>query len=282
MCDGEAILHVDRGQILIRSDVEGHDQVVRPVVRALRVHVEHAFCAVDLLFDRCGDRLHDDVRVGAGERRLDLNLRRDDLRILRDWKAEARQGAGERDDQRDDRREDRTVDEEVEHLTFLGSGRRRRRRHGDALRRRAFQGVLRHHRLHDCARSKFRDAVDDNDFVRIESLVDEPIAADPRLRDDLARRRLVVGPDDEHRLRSQQFRHGALRHAERIGVLARRHDDTNELSGAKRVLGIGNGDAYLQRSAPGIDGCVNEVEPASLRMVAAVDQLESKRRGTIR
>src|SRR5207244_12806203 len=68
-------------------------------------------------------------------------------------------------------------------------------------------------------------------IFRIEALVDKPIVADPRLRDDLARRCLVVRADDEHRLRTQELRHRTLRNADRIRALAcgRSEEHTSEL-----------------------------------------------------
>ena len=54
-----------------------------------------------------------------------------------------------------------------------------------------------------------------------------------------------------------------------------------KLSGPKRMVGIRYGDADLQCSILGIDGGVDEVETSALRIIAAVDQLQSKHRGVV-
>ena len=94
-------------------------------VGARRGHVEHALDAVDRLLERRGDRGLDRLRVGAGVERGDVDLRRRQLRILRDRHRRDRDRAGEDDDERADGREDRPADEGVdEHGDLLGLDRR--------------------------------------------------------------------------------------------------------------------------------------------------------------
>ena len=107
-----AVVDVDGGDVGVASELEGDGQVHLPVVRAGGRHVEHAFRAVHLFFDRQRDRALD--HVGAGARVVGRNLhgRRGDRRELRDREQRDRDRAGQRDQDRHRGREDRTVDEE--------------------------------------------------------------------------------------------------------------------------------------------------------------------------
>ena len=62
----DAVLHQDLGQVQVDAVLEGHRQVVRAVVGALRRHVHHVLDAVDLLLDGRGHRLGDHLGAGAG------------------------------------------------------------------------------------------------------------------------------------------------------------------------------------------------------------------------
>ena len=64
----------------VEEDVEGH----AAVVGIDRIHVFHALDAVDLLLDRRGHGLLDGQRIRADIGRVHLDLRRDDVRVLRD------------------------------------------------------------------------------------------------------------------------------------------------------------------------------------------------------
>jgi hypothetical protein len=108
----DAVLHEDLGHVEIDADLEGDRQVVGAVVGALRRHVEHVLNAVDLLFDRRGDRLRHHAGVGAGVHAGDLNRRRRDLGILGDRQDEKRDQPRDGYDDGYDRGEDGPIDEE--------------------------------------------------------------------------------------------------------------------------------------------------------------------------
>ena len=78
------VLDVDRVDVGVGAELEGDRQRVAAVRAGGRLHVEHAVDAVDLLLDRLGHRLLDDVGTGAGIEARDLDLRRHDVRELRD------------------------------------------------------------------------------------------------------------------------------------------------------------------------------------------------------
>ena len=110
-----AVLHVDRGDVERVADLEGDGDRRRAVVRARRGHVGHALDAVDLLLERRRDRVGHDLRAGAGIVGADDDLRRRDLRKLRDRQQEKADRAGEHHDRGDRRGEDRALDEEADH-----------------------------------------------------------------------------------------------------------------------------------------------------------------------
>ena len=78
-----AVVHVDGGDVGVAAELEGDGQVHLPVVRAGGRHVEHAFGAVDLFFDRQRDGALDHVGAGAGVVGRDLHRGRGDRRELR-------------------------------------------------------------------------------------------------------------------------------------------------------------------------------------------------------
>ena len=78
--DRQPVLHQDLGLVEVGADLEGDRQLVRAVAGAGRGHVEHALDAVDLLLDRRGDGVGEDLGVGAGVGRGDQDRRRRDLR----------------------------------------------------------------------------------------------------------------------------------------------------------------------------------------------------------
>ena len=115
----DAVLHVDRGDAQGIADLEGDGDRRRAVVRARRRHVDHAGHAVDLLLERGRHRVGDDLGAGAGIDRADDDLRRRDLRELRDRKQEVADRAREHHDDRDRGCEDRPFDEESDHGDHL-------------------------------------------------------------------------------------------------------------------------------------------------------------------
>ena len=78
----DAVLDEHLGEIQIRANFKSHGQRVAAIARAVGLHVEHLFHAVDLLFDRQGDRLEQDFRARAGIGRRHLNRGRRDRWIL--------------------------------------------------------------------------------------------------------------------------------------------------------------------------------------------------------
>ena len=115
------VIDVDRVDVRIGAQFERDDQRVAAIVPAHALHVDHLVDADDLAFDRLRDRrLHDrggSARVGRGHR----DLRRDDVRILRDRDHQERDKARDRGDDGDDRREPRPVDEDAgEHRISSG------------------------------------------------------------------------------------------------------------------------------------------------------------------
>ena len=109
------VLHVDRGDVERVADLEGDGDRRGAVIRARRGHVGHALDAVDLLLERSRHRVGDDLRACARVVGADDDLRRRNLRELRDRQQKKADGAGEHEDRGDRRGEDRTLDEEADH-----------------------------------------------------------------------------------------------------------------------------------------------------------------------
>ncbi len=108
----DAILHQDLREIDVGADLEGHGQRIAAVGSAGRLHVNHAFDAVDLLFDRLCHRLDQGLGAGAGVIGRHLNRRRGDVGIFGDRQAEQSDAADHEGQDGDDIGEDRPVDEE--------------------------------------------------------------------------------------------------------------------------------------------------------------------------
>ena len=111
-------------QVDVGADLEADLQRQRAIAAVDRLHVDHLLDAVDLLLDRRGDgRLdRDGIRAGVGG--LDLDDRRDDVRVLRDRQAADHDDAADHGDDRDHDRDDRAVDEEAGHRLVPGLFRR--------------------------------------------------------------------------------------------------------------------------------------------------------------
>ena len=60
---GDAVLHVDRGDVQVVAGIEGDGDGAGSIIRARRSDVLHALDAVDLLFERDRDRGLDDLRI---------------------------------------------------------------------------------------------------------------------------------------------------------------------------------------------------------------------------
>ena len=154
----EAVVDEDVVDVDVGADVERHDLVHRAVVGVGRLDVEHPIDAVHLLLDRRRHRLLDGERVGARVRRRQVDLRRQDLRKLRDGQAEQRHDADEDGDDRDDHRDDGAADEECGHARPPSALRRARRDGAAGPRPRAGRGL----RIDQRAVADLLHAVDDD------------------------------------------------------------------------------------------------------------------------
>ncbi|MNF93173.1 hypothetical protein D3C76_1183940 [compost metagenome] len=61
----DAVLHPLLGQVGVGAQAEGHGQGQLAIRRGMGIHVQHAFDAVDLLFDGRGDGFSDSLRMCA-------------------------------------------------------------------------------------------------------------------------------------------------------------------------------------------------------------------------
>ena len=82
-----SVLHQDLVKIRVGADLERHGQGVGAVVRAGRLHVDHARNPVDLQLDRQGNRVEDGLGACTGVAGGHLHRRRHDVRILRNRQA---------------------------------------------------------------------------------------------------------------------------------------------------------------------------------------------------
>ncbi len=111
----EPVLDVHLVGVDVGVRLERDLQLRRAVVGVDRLHVQHVVHAVHLLLDRRGDGLLERHRIGARVGGGDEQLRRDDLRILRDRQGSHRHEADDDGDDRDDDGDDGTGDEELRH-----------------------------------------------------------------------------------------------------------------------------------------------------------------------
>ena len=81
---GDAVLHVDGGDVEIVAGLEGNGDRRGAVVGAGGAHVPHTLDAIDGLLEDGGDGRLDVFRVGADVVAGDDDLRRCELRIERD------------------------------------------------------------------------------------------------------------------------------------------------------------------------------------------------------
>ncbi len=112
-CRRHAVLHQHLREIQIGADVERYCQRVAAVVGSVRLHVDHALDAVDLLLDRQCDCVDHGPRAGARIAGRDLDGRRRDIGILRHRQAQERDQSDHDHQDGDDVRENRALDEEL-------------------------------------------------------------------------------------------------------------------------------------------------------------------------
>ena len=114
---GLRVAHLCQDLIVVRPrvDVEVHAQRHLAVVRVHRVHVEHVVHPAHHLLDGGGNRLFEGDRVRSDIGGLQHDLRRRDVRKLRDRKLDHCDDAENHHDDRNHHRDDRTIDEEFGH-----------------------------------------------------------------------------------------------------------------------------------------------------------------------
>ena len=110
--DLDAIIDIDGIDVGIGAELERAQQRIAAVIAADALHVDHLVDADDLRLDRLRDARFDHRRVRAGIGCRHLDLRRDNIGILRDRYHQQRHQPGDRRDQRDDDRQTRPVDED--------------------------------------------------------------------------------------------------------------------------------------------------------------------------
>ena len=108
----DPVVDVDGVDVGIGAELERRRERIAAVVAARALHVDHLVDADDLRLDDLGDGRFHDGGVGAGIKRRDRDLRRHDIRILRQRDGVEREQAGDRGDDGDDDGEPRTVDED--------------------------------------------------------------------------------------------------------------------------------------------------------------------------
>ena len=110
---GDAVLHPDLRQVQVGAGLERDGQRVVAVAGARRLHVEHAFDAVDRALDRQRDGIDEGLRAAAGIARGHDDRRRRDVRVLRDWQPRQSHGPDQDEQDRQDIGEYRAVDEKL-------------------------------------------------------------------------------------------------------------------------------------------------------------------------
>ena len=107
----DGVLDVDHSDVAVGSALEGDAAGVSSVVVAGTVEVDEVLEAVEFVFQRNPHGFRDDFGTGTGVDGFDVDLRRSDLRILRDRKFVDTDGSGKHHHQTDDDGELRTLDE---------------------------------------------------------------------------------------------------------------------------------------------------------------------------
>jgi len=111
--DRHPVLHQHLGHVEVGPQREGDVEVHLAVVGTLRRHVQHVLHAVDLLLDRRGHGVGDDLGVGPGIDGRDLDGRGHDLRVLGDRQLDEQEQAQDHSRHGQHGGADRAVDEEA-------------------------------------------------------------------------------------------------------------------------------------------------------------------------
>jgi hypothetical protein len=117
----DLVLDLDLRDVGIGALGEGHGDRHRPARARRGAEIEQAVDPGQRLLDDLRDAVLDRLRVGTREGRAHRDLRRGDVRVLRDRQTEDRAHAAEHDDDRDHPGEDRAIDEDSgEHGLLAG------------------------------------------------------------------------------------------------------------------------------------------------------------------
>jgi len=116
----DAVLNVDSSKINVARDVEGDVDLAAAIVAAGGGHVLHAFHTIDLLLERSGDGRFHGLGASAGVIGGNTDLRRREVRELRDGQSRNGNRPCENNQQGADCGKDRAVNEEI-YKHFVGS-----------------------------------------------------------------------------------------------------------------------------------------------------------------
>ena len=117
-------------------------------------------------------------------------------------------------------------------------------------------------------------ALDDHLFAGGEARLDNPDTADAGADRDGLERKLVVAADHGDVVQALQLLHGPLRHEQRVLPGLEDEADAAVLAGPDQAAGIREPELHRERARRGIDGPLDRVEPALLRVDRAVGEDE--------
>ncbi len=213
-----AVLHLHLRVVEVGAEREGDGQRHPAVGCRLREHVEHVLDAVDLLLERRGHGLGDDLRVRARIGGAHDDGRRHHLRVLADRQPEERQRSGHDDHQRQHGGEDRTIDEEL-------------REFHDELIHRLDHGSDLHAGPHAL------QTIDDDRLAGLETAANDAQAIDDRTERHGAVLDVVLRPDDVDELLAEIGADGAVLNQQPLYVP--RAGQTQPHEEARRQLSVG-------------------------------------------
>ena len=259
----DSILDADRSEIDVGARGEGHCQRHRSIVRAGRLHVEHALDAVDFLLDRRGDRIDDSLRGRSGVDGRNGYRRRRDLRVLLDRQIGKRDQAGQDREQRQDRREDRSVDEKPGKHDLAGRG---------------FDG----HGFDCRAGADLLDPPSDELLVGADAALDVSLTAIPIAQLDRAALDPSVFVDDPEIAAGEIGSDRALRDEEGLFDFLKRDSDSGEETWEEFEVRIREDRADRERSRGSIQFVAHIVHAAPMREPCLVCEFEERRRRILR
>src|ERR1019366_1805570 len=113
LCGGHAVLYVNRSNVQVVAGAEGHIDAAGAVVGAGRGDVVHALDAIDLLLQRDGDRGLHHLCICPDVIAADVDLRRRQVRIERNWQRRNAHGSRKNYEECADRGKNRPLNEKV-------------------------------------------------------------------------------------------------------------------------------------------------------------------------